>query len=100
MHNIGLIVADTNLGDFAVAVIVCLWTYDGWNSLNFVTEELIDPPRNMPRALLISVPLLVVCYICANVAFFAVLPVSDMVDFASGQAVAGLELFHAITEYC
>ncbi len=28
-----------SVGEFGVAVIVALWTFDGWNSLNFITEE-------------------------------------------------------------
>ena len=29
--------SDYSAGQFAVAVIVSLWTYDGWNALNYVT---------------------------------------------------------------
>ena len=73
-----------------MAVIVCLWTYDGWNSLNFVTEELVDPPRNMPRALLIAVPVIILCYVMSNIAFFAVLQTNQMADFADQSAVPGM----------
>lgn len=81
--------ADWSFGDFAVAVIICLWTYDGWNSLNFVTEELVDPAKNMPRALLIAIPTIIVCYILANIAFFAVLQQDEMADYQTKQAVSG-----------
>jgi hypothetical protein len=40
-----------------MAVIASLWSYDGWNNLNFVTEELKNPDRNLPRAIFIGVPL-------------------------------------------
>ena len=29
--------------EFGVAVLAGLWSFDGWNNLNIVTEELIDP---------------------------------------------------------
>ena len=61
----------------------------GWNSLNFVVQELVDPPHNMPRALLISVPVIIICYILANIAFFSVLHINEMADFADGEAVPG-----------
>ena len=29
-----------------------LWAYDGWNQLNYVSEELKNPGKNLPRSLL------------------------------------------------
>lgn len=57
-----------------VSTLLGLWGYDGWNSLNFITGELKAPERNLLRAILISLPLVIVAYLIVNVAYFVSLP--------------------------
>jgi APA family basic amino acid/polyamine antiporter len=60
-------------GDFGVAMIACLLAYDGWVNMSFVAGEIRDPKRNILRALLAGVALVMVVYISANVAYLSVL---------------------------
>nr|CAH7716376.1 unnamed protein product [Callosobruchus chinensis] len=62
-----------------------LFAFGGWNFLNYVTEELQDPYRNLPRAIWIALPLVTGVYVLANIAYFAVL---TGVEMESSPAVA------------
>lgn len=65
---------------FSSAFYSGLYTYAGWNALNFVTEEIKHPIKNMPKAILISISSITVIYILVNIAFFAVLSEKDIVN--------------------
>ncbi|VDM39207.1 unnamed protein product [Toxocara canis] len=58
-------------GSIALAFYSGLWAYNGWNYLNFITEELINPTKNLPRAIAISCAICTLVYCLANVAFYA-----------------------------
>lgn len=75
--------------------------------MNFVTEEIKDPHRNLPRAIYISLPAVTIIYMLVNCAYFAVLtPVeileSPAVAFTFADRVLGpvkhlMPLFVAIS---
>lgn len=79
--------APLTLAGFASAVYSGLYSYAGWNCLNFVTEELKDPVKNMPRALVISITSITLLYVLVNISYFAVLEQS-IISSTTAIAVA------------
>lgn len=71
--------SETDPGKLAVAFYSGIFSYAGWNYLNFMTEELKEPYKNLPRAIYISLPLVTVIYVLANVAYLAVLTPQEMI---------------------
>ena len=60
------------------ALVPVLFAFGGWQQTNFVAEELIEPERNLPRALVAGVSIVVVVYLLANLAYVRTLGVAGL----------------------
>ncbi|XP_039459043.1 b(0,+)-type amino acid transporter 1 isoform X3 [Oreochromis aureus] len=78
---------NTNVGvnSIGIAFYQGLWSYDGWNNLNSVTEELKRPEVNLPRAVLIAISLVTTLYLLVNVSYLTVMTPKELM---SSSAVA------------
>ncbi|KAM3964709.1 juvenile hormone Inducible-21 [Aphomia sociella] len=80
-------------GNIALAFYSGLFAFGGWNYLNFVTEELQDPYKNLPRAIWIAMPMVTIIYVMANLAYFAVVSKMEMMSNPAVAAIFGDRLF-------
>jgi APA family basic amino acid/polyamine antiporter len=60
---------------FGVAMVACLWAYEGWNCISFAAGEVKRPERNLLLALGLGTAALIAIYLSANIAYMRVLPV-------------------------
>src|SRR5262249_51329288 len=58
---------------FFAGLVPTMFAYGGWQNLNFVAEEVKDPLRNLPRAIMIGVLCVIAVYVTANIAYVHVL---------------------------
>lgn len=80
--------AAVNWSQFGAALVGVLWAYHGWLNLAPVAEEIKNPQRNIPLALLAGTLTVMALYVSANVAYYLVVPPAAMVDLAD-RTVAG-----------
>ena len=60
------------------ALVPILFTYGGWQQTNFIAEEIIEPERTLPRALVLGVCGVVAVYLLACVAYLRVLGMAGL----------------------
>lgn len=57
------------LPGFAVSLIYVSYAYTGWNSAAYITDEIEDPDKNLPKALIPATVLVMVVYILLQLVF-------------------------------
>ena len=87
-------------GGFAVALIYVNYAYTGWNAATYLSGEVRDPTRNLPRILIIGTAAVTALYLALHVTFLSVAPMEAMAgkveigyvvaDYAFGSTGAAL----------
>jgi APA family basic amino acid/polyamine antiporter len=71
-------IAPAGIGAFGAAMLAALWAYQGWSNLPMVAGEIEKPERNVPRALIFGMAIVILVYLITNLAFFYALPFSEI----------------------
>lgn len=67
-----------NLAGYGAAVVAVLWAYHGWQNIGPMAEEVKNPHRNLPLALIGGVLALIALYVSANAAYYSAIPRDEM----------------------
>ena len=73
------------IGALLTALVPAMWAYNGFNDLGDLGEEIIQPQKNIPRAIIFGLLTVGGLYLTANVVYFHVLPFAQV---AASQHVA------------
>lgn len=66
------------------ATVATLWAYEGWTNLNTVAEEVKNPKKNLPLALILSIGGITLLYALFNFAIYRVIPQGEIRSLIDG----------------
>ncbi|HTZ82738.1 MAG TPA: amino acid permease [Candidatus Acidoferrales bacterium] len=96
------------IGALLTALVPAMWAYNGFNDLGDLGEEVLNPQKNIPRAIILGLLTVGGLYLMANITYFHVLPfgvvassehvASDVVQsFAGSSGAAWLTAAMAVS---
>ncbi len=82
-----------NFSLFGAAFIPVIFAYSGWNAIIYIAGEVKDPDRNLPRALMWGVSIVMALYLAINAVYIYAVPVTEMEGALRISEVATTALF-------
>ncbi|NLW16585.1 MAG: amino acid permease [Firmicutes bacterium] len=82
-----------SISAFGLALIAALWAFTGWANINSLAEELKNPARNLPLAIILGVGGVTLLYGLFNFALLNVLPATTLGATETPAAAVAVELF-------
>jgi basic amino acid/polyamine antiporter, APA family len=78
---------------FAVALVYVMYSYSGWNAAVYITGEIKQPEKNVPRSLLVGTGVVIVLYVLLNAVFLATTPAQELKGQLEVALIAGKHIF-------
>eukprot|EP01047_Picozoa_sp_COSAG01_P015906 COSAG01_NODE_802_length_13465_cov_24.092242_8_plen_475_part_00 len=66
--------AGSSVEGLGPGVFAALWAFNGWTNVVHMAEEMEDPQRQLPRAIILGMLTVVLIYVACNLSYLAVLP--------------------------
>ncbi|HEY8297796.1 MAG TPA: amino acid permease [Candidatus Baltobacteraceae bacterium] len=80
----------TFVGALGAALVITLYDYSGYNDAALVGDEVVDPVKTIPRAILLSIAVIAVLYTLLQISVLSVVPWQQMIGSATSQYVASV----------
>lgn len=86
-------VSHIGLAGFGSAVLGTLWAYDGWANVSNMAGELKNPKKDIPRAIIIGLTIIIAVYILINVAIINTMPITKVISSKKPASDAAVIMF-------
>ena len=74
-----------------MAVLATLFAYDGFTNVGVVAGELRDPSKIIPRATVAGISIVIIAYMCVNIAIFHTLSDQDILHLGKATSATAAE---------
>ena len=81
------------IGQLLVAI---LFAYDGWINVGALAGEMKNPGKDLPKAIIGGLSIVMAVYVVINLAYLWVLPASELVKYASPASIVAVKLFGSV----
>jgi basic amino acid/polyamine antiporter, APA family len=78
---------------FGVGLIAVFWAYDGWVYITWVSGEVKDPRKNVPRAMVLGILAVALIYIAMNMTYVYAMPLTEVAKHETIAHAAAAALF-------
>ena len=88
--------ADCNLPlfeAFGASLIWVMYSYSGWNAAAYIVEEVRNPAKALPRALILGTVFVMGLYVAVNAVFLYSTPLPSLFDKFEVAHIAGAQIF-------
>jgi APA family basic amino acid/polyamine antiporter len=84
------------LGAFGASLIWVMYSYSGWNAASYIVEEVRNPGKALPRALILGTVFVLVLYVAVNAVFLYSTPLGLLSGQPEVAHLAGTAIFGSI----
>jgi len=85
-----------SISGWLLALVPVMFSYSGWNAAAYVSEEIREPSKRLPRALALGTAIVVLVYLAMNAVYLHALPMATLtglelrvIDAAADQLFGG-----------
>lgn len=76
------------LAAISVALSSAFWSYDGWTNIAYIADDVVNPRRTIPRAIVLGTICFISLYVLINVAYLFILPIGNIADAPDGRVAS------------
>ena len=80
-------------GALGTVLLAVLFAFEGWTNVGSIAGEMKDPGRDLPRAIVGGVSIIMAVYLLINLAYLWVIPADQLMSIESPAAAVAVQLF-------